>query len=754
MEAITMSEFNLQDITRITCSPDGSTGVNGNSIAINIAPATVQSTSAPITFNYNNAPLFQQTAWKLTHKDLNRYKMKDGEINVFVEKTVDGERFATEDIELVKIGEVYEGEITFDLPKDYRIFGLGQHENGVYDYRGNSEYLYQNNMKIPMPVFLCAGKISSFAVFFDAGCLMTFAENNGTARLTFDAVDRLNYYVIAGDSLDEVTRQIRILTGTAVMLPKWAFGYIQSRERYKTQAEVLEIVQTFEDKGIPLSCIVQDWATWAPKQWGNKTVDRERYPDIKAMMETLHAKDVAFMVSLWPNPSSGSNDNAELNEIGALLADASTYDAFNEEARALYWKQCERDWFAAGTDAWWCDSTEPFTPDWDGYTKKTDLERYEITKEKLAHYLDSRNANEYALMHAKGIYENQRKASTAKRVANLTRSGYPGIQQYGAILWSGDVCARWDVLRSQIAEGLNISAAGIPYWTTDIGAFFVGKIVWESRQDKTPPWFWNGDFDNWTNDMGYRELYVRWLQWGTFLPLMRSHGTDTPREPWFFGNPGEKYYDTILKYIKLRYKLLPYIYSLAGATTHGGYTMMRNLAFDFPTDDTACSISTQYMFGPAFLVCPVTEAMEFEADNKTINKPLTQEVYLPKGNWYDYETKQYLAGGQTITADAPINKMPLFVRAGSIIPISNGTDGSTDMLEIYAGESSTFTLYFDNGRDYAYENGDFAAVTLVWDDSVNKLGIINKEGSYPIPSKLKYIVFNTDGTTNSGEISL
>jgi len=753
-----MKKINVSaPFTRVTCSPKGDIGVPGRTIVYSIESEVLQTTSGPIVFAGGETTMFEQVGWQLTPRDIFRHTVTGGEANVIVQKTVDGERTVVENTSKVKIGQAYEGEITFSLPKDNRIFGLGQHEKGVYDYRGQAEFLVQNNMKIPMPVFLCVGPQVNFAVVFDAGCLMTFEEHDGTARFTFDAVDRIDYYIVAGSSIDELIKGIRKLTGTAVMLPRWAFGYIQSRERYKTQADVLETAEEFLARGIPVSCIVQDWSTWEKGKWGSKYVDKERFPDIKSMITKLHDNDIAFMISIWPNPAIGCIDNTELAEAGGLFSNGTTYNAFDENARRIYWKQCEREWFNAGTDAWWCDSTEPFTPDWNGSVKKSCSERYELSKEAATKHIDARCANDYALVHAQGIYENQRAASSSKRVVNLTRSGSLSIQRYGAILWSGDINAKWDTLRSQIAEGLNMCASGIPYWTVDIGAFFTGSDrcwrAWSGSGDKETPWFWDGDYEDGNKDMGYRELYVRWLQYGTFMPIMRSHGTDTPREPWHFGQPGEKYYDTIVKYIKLRYRLLPYIYSLAGMVTREGYTMMRNLNFDFPGDPMACAISDSYMFGPAFLVCPVTYPMEYEAGSKAIQEPLLREVYLPSGGWYDFETKEYISGGRTISANAPVSTIPVYVRTGSIVPVSVKGDGEIDALEIYAGASSSFTLYFDNGRDYSYENGDYAAVTVTWDDESGKLYVKSIDGSYPFPQSLKTVIYHTNGTRSEREFT-
>jgi alpha-D-xyloside xylohydrolase len=719
-------QINLTErITNVVCAEGGVLNRKSRIVVKEIEPVNVMDSAA---FMYGGVELFSQLSCRLAKRDIYRTVAPKGKMVITKQLTVDGERSVVENAETMVIGQAFEGEVTFSLPSGNRIFGLGQHEGGVYDYRGQSEYLVQNNMKIPMPVFLCVGKGGNFAVVFDAGCLMKFEERDGTARVWFDAVDCINYYIITGNNMDELVRGIRRLTGAAALLPKWAYGYMQSKERYKTQDEVLETARKFRELGIPLSCIIQDWSTWGKGMWGNKRADRERFPDITAMIGELHGMDVAFMVSIWPNPSTKSEDNAELAEIGGLLSNATTYDAFNAEARAVYWKQCENEWFAAGTDAWWCDSTEPFTPDWNGAVKKPDAERYEMSREKLTTFLDAREANEYALAHAQGIFENQRAACGDKRVVNLTRSGYLGIQRYGAILWSGDIAATWDVMRKQIADGLNMCASGIPWWSVDIGAFFVGSdAAWQrwngGHTERETPWFWAGDYEGGVADEGYRELYTRWLQWGAFMPIMRSHGTDTPREPWNFGAAGDVYYDTIVKYVKLRCKMLPYVYSLAGAVWRDGYTVMRNLNFDFSDDEEACGICDQYMFGPAFMVCPVLEAGAKERD-----------VYLPRGRWYDYWTKGYIEGGRAMSVKTDITEMPVFVRAGSIVPTANG-------IEVYSGADGRFTAYYDNGTDYAYENGDYAAVTYVWDDAAQKLGVAGVEGAYGYPEGLEVTVY-------------
>ena len=363
------------------------------------------------------------------------------------------------------------------------------------------------------------------------------------------------------------------------------------------------------------------------------------------MMREIHRLNTRLMISIWPNMYPGGDNWQEMRDQDCLLGNQGTYDAFQEKARALYWKHTNEGLFAHGIDAWWCDCTEPFQTDWTGAIKPEPEERLHINTEEAKRYLDPEYINAYSLLHSQGIYEGQRGVSADKRVVNLTRSAYAGQQRYSTITWSGDVSATWDTLRRQIADGLNFCATGSPYWTVDIGAFFV----------KNDPnlWFWNGDFDLGVDDMGYRELYVRWFQYGTFLPMFRSHGTDTPREIWRFGNPGEPMYEALVKFLRLRYRLLPYIYSLAGMITQADYTIMRALPFDFRADSATYDIADQYMFGPALLVNPVTEPMYFGAGSTVIEgASKTRSVYLPIGSdWFDFWTGQRHAGGQTICAE-------------------------------------------------------------------------------------------------------
>ncbi|MGI5900082.1 MAG: TIM-barrel domain-containing protein [Christensenellales bacterium] len=741
------------EITRIVCSKDNAARPASYLIQEKVEPVVFLESRA-VDFESREGRLIKMLSWELNERELFAY-IADEKVKIVTRQTADGERSFVEGAEAVKIGEAFSGKISFQIADGELIFGLGQNEHGLLSHRNEKEYLYQNNMKIPMPVFVSS---NNYAVFFDANCLMTYEEKENIITIEFDAIDQIDYYIITGKNFDDIIAKIRRLTGAAALLPRWAFGYIQSRERYKSQDEILETVEEFEKRDIPLSCIILDWLSWEEGKWGNKILDKSRFPNFKGMMDRLHEKGKALLISVWPNMHRSSDNNAEMLRSGKLLANLSTYDAFDEDARKLFWKQCEEEIFSGGVDGWWCDSTEPFTPDWQGTAKLSDEERYLLSKESLTKYFDPRNANAYALFHAKGMYENQRNNSEEKRVVNLTRSGYPSIQKYGAILWSGDIMATWKVFKDQLAEGLNMCISGIPYWTLDIGAFFAGANETWRRRDKNnvgdAPWFWQGDFEQGVFDYGYRELYTRWLQMGTFLPIMRSHGTDTPREPWQFGDQGEKYYDSIVKYIKLRHKLLPYSYSMAAQVYHDGFTMMRSLAFDFAHDEKAAGIDDQFMYGRSFLACPVFEPMEFGPNNQRLDKEQRRDVYLPKlsrGQWYDYYTKEGMASGQSISANAPVETMPLYVKAGSIIPMASNLN-DFDSLEIYSGADGEFKLYFDSGDDYTYEKGNYAFIKLEWKDDAGELRISHMEGDYPCSCRFNAAVFGEAGKKTEKQV--
>lgn len=705
---------------------------------------------------------------ELTRTQVVKYAKTETAGSARTVKTADGERSFVDCLQPYDDRIAYRSKVFFDWQENEILHGLGQAEEGIYNLRGNIQYLYPHNMRIPIP-FLVSN--AGYGVLFDCGCLMTFNDDARGSYIFLDTVDVLDFYFIQSEHLDGLIAGFRQLTGRASALPKWAFGYIQSREAYKNQEELVETAKEYRRRKIPLDCIVQDWNTWEEGKWGNKRLDKNRYPDIAKANDELHLINVHSMVSVWPNLSQSCEDYQEMLEAGFLLNDNSTYDAFNKEARELYWKQADRELFSGGFDSWWCDSAEPFSaPDWNGETLREPWERYNIVGAEHKKFLDPASACLYGLFHAKGMYENQRLKTSEKRVVNLIRSGNAGSQKYGAVLWSGDITAKWSTLKNQIAEGLNICMSGIPWWTLDIGGFFVLREEWQKRgcgQNRNPEklWFWCGDFEDGADDYGYRELYVRWMQLGAFLPIFRAHGTDTQREIWNFGESGSLYYDAIENAIRLRYRLLPYIYSIASEVVFDNSVMMRSLLFDFPDDKTAAEISDQFMFGKNLLVCPVVEPFMYGPKNTVLNKQFIRRCWLPDGVvWHDFWTGEVYNGGQWINTYVPIDKIPIFVRSGSILPMekvgleyaSQITDEPME-IKIYPGSNGEFILYEDSGDGYGYEEGKYNRICFRWNDKSETLSISQSEYRFhqglagrhciiSVGELIKEIIYNGDKT--------
>ncbi len=674
-----------------------------------------------VSFKWMDETVLTQTELAFLPKKLFRY-VCDGDPVVRKKMTANGEVSYIENMETVPDGSAYTVKLKFMCGRDELLLGLGQYEDGIINHRNSRVYIYESNMRIGIPFLLTTGH---YGILIDSESSVIFESRDDEIEFTIDTAYSLSYYVFLGSDPGEIIKLLYEVTGMPSMLPAWVFGYIQSRERYRTEKELINIADGFRSRNIPVDCIVQDWYSWGEGLWGNKTFDSSRYPDLPSAVRHLHDSDIHFMVSIWPNMSPDCNDYREFKKAGKLLPNSNVYDAFDEEARALYWSQCRKQIMESGTDALWCDNSEPFSDaDWSGERKKPEEERYRVVTDTSRMSMKWDKLNSYSLYHAQGIYENWRRDYPGKRVVNLTRSGYTGSWKYGTILWSGDITASFDTMKKQIAEGINASLSGIVYWTLDIGGFFVVDDKYENRgcndREHKPLWFWHGDYNEGVNDPAYRELYVRWLQFGTFLPVFRSHGTDTPREPWQFGEEGDVFYDTIVDYISLRYRLFPYIYSLAAAAHMKGEIMMRSLVMDFPGDEEAGKICDEYMFGPAFLVAPVTEHMYYRPGSVAIdNVPKKRSVYLPKGcGWYDYYTGEYHEGGTRVLADAVIEKMPLFVRAGSVIPMAvksgyRSTENlQGDTIMVYKGGDCVFQLYSDSGDGYDFEKGDYSLTTL------------------------------------------
>lgn len=743
-----------ENITRVVYSRDEGTPDNSALISeefkpqSSFVPARVLSADHCISFiNKQGDVILKETEHILTEKEVYRYFV-EGEPIIKHKQSANGEVAYIENAREEPAGTSFEGRLVFSITEEEGLYGLGQHEDGVYDYQGRTEYLYQTNMKISIPFILSS---RNYGILLDTESAVAFSSERGKLTFIFDSTNEISYYVITGDHFEEIIRELRKLTGKTPMLPRWAFGYIQSKERYQSSEELINTVTRFRTSGIPIDCIVQDWFSWEDGLWGEKRVDKARYPDLKGLVDTLHSNNVRLMVSIWPNMAKGGSNFSELNRKGMLLPNSTTYDAYREEARAVYWKQCEEEWFSAGVDAWWCDNAEPFSDaDWNGENKRPEELRYQLVVNESKKHMDWTRLNSYGLFHAKGIYENWRKTNQEKRVVNLTRSSYISGQRYGIISWSGDISAKWSCFRKQITEGIKFCMSGMPYWTLDIGAFFTVRDKWENRGcnssgNTSKLWFWDGDYNDGAGDLGYRELYVRWLQYGVFLPVFRSHGTDTPREPWNFGSPGSIFYDTIVKFIMLRYRLLPYIYSIAAGVSQNDGIMLRSLLFDFAFDKKVKDISDCFMFGKAFLVCPVTEPMYYEAGSVPLgDTEKTKKVYLPEGaRWFDFWTNIVYCGGQTVTCHVQLDTIPLFVKAGSIIPVSeplvyaDEKKGEVSEILIYSGEDGEFTLYNDEGDNYSYENGNYSAIHLQYNDDEKSLTFGEARGKFKYQENFK-----------------
>ncbi|MGB8353731.1 MAG: glycoside hydrolase family 31 protein [Chthoniobacteraceae bacterium] len=639
-------------------------------------------------------------------------------------KTVDGEREVAGKYVQQKDREAWKGKISFRFAGDEALYGLGMDETGDLNLRGKTKRLYQHNLRKVIPSLVST---RGYGLLFDAYCAMTFKDGTHGGSMDFDVIDDLDYYFIAGPGMDGAVAGYRQLTGAATMLPRWAFGYVQSKERYKSQDELIATVKEFRKRQIPLDVIVQDWNYWLPGQWGGDP-DPKFYPNIAAMTKAIHDQNAHVMISIWPNPSQKSTAGKALAGGGYTLAGTTFFDAFNPKARQVYWDSIWQILGRHGIDAWWCDSTEPEMADWGGRTRAADADEKNIAA--LARIIDPQYLNAYGFEDSTGIYANSRNSSPDRRVLNLTRSGYAGSQRTGSVLWTGDISAKWSTLAQQIVALQSFSAAGAPYVTFDIGAFFVKRGT---------QWFWNGDFANGDEDSGYRELYTRWFQVGAFLPVFRSHGTDAPREPWRFGEPGTQFYDAIVDSINLRYQLLPFFYSLAADVSLRGASFLRPLAFAFPQDERTHDLKTQFLVGDAFMVAPVLAPQQFGPDSTPIGDALkTRDVYLPEGvAWFDFWTGKRQSGGETIQADAPISHIPLLVKAGSIVPIGprlQFTGEKPDApieLRVYPGADGTFTLYEDEGDNYNYEKGVCAMIPIRWDEKRKELTIGARQGEFP-----------------------
>ncbi len=679
-----------------------------------------------IAFSDGNGVFLTQTGFDCRERPVLRLEPAGGAEKTH--RTANGEVVLSDEGEARTVRTSYSAELRFACAEGEILTGLGQHEEGFFDYARREERLYQHNMKISIPFLLSSG---GWGLLMENGCAMRFRGEGNGFTFQLDAAEEVCYTVIRAENCAEVLKKLSALVGKPTLLPKWAFGYIQSKERYKTSAELIETAAAFRRCGLGLDCIVLDWCSWRDGCWGDKTPDPERFPDVRKLTDTLHGMNVRLMVSIWPNTAKGQ-DCDEFLAADAFLPGSRIYDAFSAEARDLYWEQCRRHWIDGGVDALWCDSCEPITdPDWCGEEKRDEDERMRLVTEASAVRMDPERMNDYGAVHVRGIYEHWRRDDPNRRPVILSRSGGLDSGMLGTILWSGDVAARWDVLRKQVTEAVRTALSGIFWWTLDIGGFFVG------RQE---PWFWRGDYPEGVQDPGYRELYIRWFQFGSMLPVFRSHGTDTPREPWQFGGENSPEYICIKETIALRYRLLPYLYATAEQACREGIPMIRAMLAAFPEEKELHGLSDQYMLGDALLVKPVTWAMK-DGGNRT-------EITLPSGGWYDFFTGDFVSGGQTIRVATPLNRFPVFVRAGSILPLAEGAQCAADVptpareLTVYEGADGTLRLYDDAGDGY----GEGTTIPVRYSDAEQSVELREVADRLPETAEMTIRLIRRDGS--------
>ena len=638
-------------------------------------------------------------------EEINTYKVLEDSVKKEFIQTADGKKEVIRDAGKICTGTAYHTWLRLKFDEDEALYGLGQQEEGFGSLRGKKVFLHQGNRKIAIPVLV---SVKGYGLMINTYSPAIFCDNEEGSYFYTEADEEMDFFFMNGGDPDGVVREYRKITGKAALLPKWAFGYIQSQERYETQEEILSVAAEYRKRNIGLDCIVLDWISWEDNCWGQKSFDPKRFPDVDAMTKELHDNHVHFMISIWPNMAEITANNKEMKAAGLMLPGYSLYDPFRKEARDLYWKQADEGLFSHGIDAWWCDNSEPIAPEWMRPVRPDSTKMYSDYVNATSEIMPATETNAYGLYHAMGIYEGQRSVTDKKRVTNLTRSGYLGQQKYGTILWSGDISASWDTLRRQIPAGVHFCASGMPYWTVDIGAFFVKNGI---------NWYWDGEFDDGPKDPEYCELFTRWYEWAAFLPVFRGHGTDFRRELWEFDNPAAPFYDALLKTNRTRYELMPYIYSAAGKVWLEDGLMIKPLSYSFPKDRNTWNILDQYMFGDAIMVCPITEPMYFNAKGDK-----TRKVYLPEGNgWYDYFTEEYYEGGRFITVEAELDHIPVFVREGSIIPktdaaLSTEEQSGEIVYNIYTGKDAEYTLYEDDGDGYDYEKGKYRLTQILWDE--------------------------------------
>lgn len=609
------------------------------------------------------------------------------------------------------------------LTLDESLYGLGQHQDGRLDWRGRSCTLLQSNDVVAVP-FLWS--TAGWGILWDNGGHTVFADDAAGMRLASDAAAGVDYCVVLGATPARLIAGYRALTGRASLLPRWALGFWQSRERYKTAVELRETVAEFRRRGLPLDVIVQDWQWWGGNErWSSMEVDTAGFGDFAGAIAAIHGDDVRVLASIWPIIGADCALAKTFAAAGQLF-DARTwnggriYDAWDPAARATYWAAAKRGLWDIGVDGWWMDATEP---EWGDGHDPLDCHAKALADHDSAAGPLAPILNTYVLATCAGVDEGQQAAAPARRTCILTRSGFAGQQRHGAITWSGDITASWDCLRRQVAAGLDFCMAGVPWWTTDAGAFFITQR--------------GGVFGKEANrDPAYRELYLRWMQWAAVCPIMRSHGTETEREPWFFGAPGEWSYDGLVDALALRYRLLPYLEALHGESGHRDGTPMRPLAYDFPGDRRARRVADQLMLGPALMACPMLRPVRHAAPDEPCVEP-EREAWLPTGRWRDFWTGAVYEGGRVQRLAAPLGRLPLLLRAGAILPLgprrtwTGDQPGAPVELRIAAGADGACDLYEDAGDGDGWTRGECAWIPLRWDDGRRRLTIGARQGGFP-----------------------
>lgn len=598
----------------------------------------------------------------------------------------------------------YKVSQTFMLADGEAVYGLGQHQQGGLNMRGREITLQNVNTEIAIPLVHSS---KGYALFWDNTSTSHFNDNADGMTISSDVGNAADYYIISGGDADGVIAGIRKLTGDSPMFPLWSYGFHQSRERYMSQQELVSVVDRFRELGVPLDGIIQDWQYWGADNhfWNAVEFLSPSYPDPAGMIKDVHNRNAHIMISVWPSFGPSTEIFKKLDSEDLLMTHKTypsdvgvrNYDPFDKRARTIYWSWMKRNMFDIGMDAWWLDATEPEHVD----VKESDYDYMTPS----GSFRKVRNA--FPIASVGGVYDSQRAETQDKRVLILTRSASAGIQRYGAHVWSGDVVSGWEQLHNQIPAALNLSMCGIPYWNSDIGGFFSAY-----------------NFPDGNRDEEYRRLYLRWMEFATFTGMMRSHGTHTHREIWNFGAQGDFFFEAQRKYIQLRYLLLPYIYSQAWNITSSAGTLMRPLVMDWPSDKKTLEIDDQYMFGGSILVAPVTGDVT------------GRKIYLPEGEWVDFWTGCRLSGDVSFYCDAPLDKIPLYVKAGSIIPTGPSVQYASEkpwdslQIRIYPGADGIFSLYEDSGDGYDYETGAHSVIRFQWDDRNATLTIHPREGSW------------------------